>query len=106
MGKNRLEDLFRDPTLERPETDHYRVRLVGFQTLRVTRETAARILAVLGGRGPPRMIRCETLTGSVTYVRSDTVLLVQESTRAQRDAERRFWKEIDDEDEDEEEQPW
>lgn len=106
MDKNRLEELFRDPTLERPQTDYYRVRLEHHCSLCVTRETAARILAAVSSPGPPTLVRCETVAGSVAYVRTDTVLLVQESTRAQREAERRFWKEIDDEDEEQNEQPW
>lgn len=105
MGKNRMDDLFRDPTLERPTTDYYRVRLEPHGYLYVDRDTAARILTALCSPGAPKMIRCETVGGSVAYVRADSILYVQESTRPQRDAERRFWKEIDDEDEDEE-QPW
>jgi len=96
MGTNRIEKCFRDPTLERPQMDHYRVRLL-WESFFVTRETAARILAVVSGNGPPRVIRCETITGSVVYVRTDTIVLVTESTRAQREAERRLWKELDDE---------
>jgi len=99
MGKNRIETFLRDPTLERPQTDFYRVRLQG-ESIFVNRETATRILAAVCGPGPPKIIRCETITGSVVYVRSDTVMLVHESTRAQRDAERRLWKDLDDEEED------
>jgi hypothetical protein len=98
MGTNRIEKHFRDPTLERPQMDYYRVRLP-WESFFVTRETAARILAAVGGSGPPRVIRCETITGSVVYVRTDTVVLVTESTRAQREAERRLWKELDGEEE-------
>lgn len=105
MGKNRLDDAFRDPTLERPTTDHYRVRLEPHGMLSVTRGSAARIVAALSSPGAPTLIRCETIGGSVVFVRTDAVLYVQESTRAQRDAERRFWKEIDEED-DQAEQPW
>ncbi len=99
MGTNRLDDVFRDPTLERPATDYYRVRIEPHGYLSVTRDTAARILAALIDENAPTLIRCETIGGSVAWVRADAVLYVQESTRAQRDAERRFWKEIDDEDE-------
>ncbi len=102
MGKNRIEKYFRDPTLERPQMDYYRVRLP-WESFFVTRETAARILTAVSGYGPPRVIRCETITGSVVYVRTDTVMLVAECTRAQRDAERRFWKKWDDEENEEEE---
>lgn len=105
MGNNRLDDVFRDPTLERPTTDHYRIRLEPHGILSVTRDSAARIVAALSSPAAPKIIRCETIGGSVAFVRTDAVLYVQESTRAQRDAERRFWKEIDDED-DEAEQPW
>lgn len=106
MGKNRLEGLFRDPTLDRPTTDFFRVRLKLFGSLCVTRETAARVLAAMSGPGPPKLVRLETVTGSVAYVRTDMILLVQESTRAQREAERRFWKELEDEEDDDEEKTW
>ncbi|MDH3272544.1 MAG: hypothetical protein OEN56_14500 [Gemmatimonadota bacterium] len=104
MGKNRLETFLRDPTLEKPTADHFRVRLQ-WQTLHVTRESATRILAAIGGRGPPKFVRCQTVTGSVVFVRTDMVLLVEESTKAQRASERRFWKELDEE-EDQDEQTW
>jgi len=103
MGNNRLDDVFRDPTLECPTTDHFKIRLEPHGVLSVTRDSAARMVAALSSPGAPKIIRCETIGGSVAFVRTDAVLYVQESTRAQRDAERRFWKEIDDE---EEEQPW
>lgn len=93
---NRIDRYFRDPSLERPSTDHYVVRLP-WDSFVVGREDAARILAVLNGYEAPTVVRCQTVSGSVVYVRSDAILYVRESTRAQRDAERRFWKEIDDE---------
>jgi len=99
MGENRIETYFRDPTLDRPTTDFYRVRLE-WESIYVNEENAAKILAVTSGNGPPKVIRCETITGSVVYIRSDTVALVHESTKAQRDAERRLWKELDKEDDD------
>ena len=98
MGNNRMEKYFRDPTLESPTTDFYRVRLE-WESILVNEENAARILAAASGTGPPKIVRCETITGSVVYVRSDTVVFVTESTKAQRDAERRLWKKLDDEDE-------
>jgi hypothetical protein len=102
MGENRIETYFRDPTLDRPSTDFYRVRLE-WESIYVTEESVSRILSVIGGHGPPAIVRCETITGSVVYIRSDTVVLVHESTRAQRDAERRLWKELDKEDDDNDE---
>lgn len=104
MSNNRIEQCFRDPTLDHPQTNYYRVRLP-WESILVNRETAARILAAASGFGPPKMIRCETISGSVVYVRTDTIMLVHESTSAQRDAERRLWKALDDEEEEEEEDP-
>ena len=98
MGQNRMEKYFRDPTFDRPTTDFYRIRLE-WESIYVNEENAARILAATRGAGPPTIVRLENITGSVVYVRSDTVVLVHESTRAQRDAERRLWKELDDEEE-------
>ena len=102
MGKNRLEEIFRDPTLETPPTDHFvvRHRWGGFC---VTREMAARILAAISGHGPARMLRVETLTGSVVFIRTDAIVFVRESTRAQRKAEERFWKMLDDEESEDDE---
>lgn len=94
---NRIRQHFRDPTLESPPTDYYVVRLP-WDSFVVGREDAARILGALSAFEAPTVIRCQTVSGSVVYVRSDAILYVRESTRAQRDAERWFWKEIDDED--------
>jgi hypothetical protein len=94
---NRIERYFRDPTLEEPRTDYYVVR-TPWDGFIVSREVAARILAAVGGYDAPKVIRCQTVTGSVVYLRTNTIVSVQECTRAQRDTERRFWKEIDDED--------
>ena len=105
MGKNRIEEHFRDPTLDHPQMDYYRVRLP-WESFLVTRETAARILTAVSGNGAPIVIRCETITGSVVYVRTDTVVFVAECTKAQREAERRFWKTWDDEEEDDKEGPF
>lgn len=102
MGNNRLEELFRDPTLERPTTDFFSVR-TEWRCLLVSRETAARVLAAMSGSGPPKLVRMETVTGSVAWVRTDTILLVEESTRAQRDAQRRLWKALDEEENEDQE---
>ncbi len=96
MDKNRIKGFLRDPTLDQPQTDFYRVR-VPWESFLVNKENAARVLAAASSSGPPRLVRIETVTGSVTYVRSDTVVFVTESTKAQREAERRLWKELDDE---------
>ena len=96
MGKNRLEEIFRDPTLEAPPSDHFVVRTEWGGFL-VTRETAERILTAMSGNGPVRILRIETLFGSVAFLRSDQIVFVRESTRSQRKAEERFWKMLDDE---------
>jgi len=98
MGKNRLEEFFRDPTLDSPPAEYFRVRLP-WESIFVNRATATRILAETNGRDAPKLIRCETITGSVVYVRTDTVMMVFESTPAQRRAERRLWKILDEEEE-------
>ena len=98
MGKNRLGEFFRDPTLDSPSAEYFRVRLP-WESIFVNRATAARILAETNGRDAPKLIRCETITGSVVYVRTDTVMMVFESTPAQRRAERRLWKLLDEEEE-------
>jgi hypothetical protein len=94
---NRMREYFRDPTLEQPTTESYYVVRIPWDSFVVGREDAARILAAIGGFDAPTVVRCQTVTGSVVYVRSDVILYVRECTRAQRDAERRFWKEIDEE---------
>ena len=96
MGKNRLEEFFRDPTLDNPPTEYFRVRLP-WESIFVDRATATRILAEAAGREAPKLIRCETITGSVVYIRTNTVMMVYESTPAQRRAERRLWKLLDEE---------
>ena len=100
MGKNRLEEFFRDPTLDSPPAEYFRVRLP-WESIFVDRATAARVLAETNGRDAPKLIRCETITGSVVYIRTDTVMMVHESTPAQRRAERRLWKLLDDEEDQE-----
>jgi len=96
---NRIRKHFRDPALEEPATDFFVVR-VPFERLVVAREQAERLLAAMTTYQPPSVVRCQTIYGSVVFIRPETVLYVRECTKAQRDAERRFWKEIDDEDED------
>lgn len=73
---------------KRPQTDFCRVRLP-WESIFVNRETAARILAAASGFGPPKIIRCETIAGSAVYVRTDTIMIVSESTKAQGDLLRR-----------------
>ena len=99
MGKNRLQEIFRDPTLDAPPTDHFvvRHRWGGFC---VSREMATRILTAISGHDPARMLRVETITGSVVFIRTDAIAFVRESTRAQRRAEERLWKMLDDEEQD------
>jgi hypothetical protein len=96
---NRIEEQFRDPTLDQPVADYFIVRLpqAGFV---VAREEAERILCAVTAVPAPRVVRCQTVVGSVVFLRPDAVEYVHECTRAQRDAERRFWEAIDDEDED------
>ena len=105
MGKNRLEEFFRDPTLDSPPAEYFRVRLP-WESIFVDRATATRILAEALGREAPKLIRCETITGSVVYIRTNTVMMVHESTPAQRRAERRLWKLLDDEEEEEKPDPF
>jgi len=97
---NRIEEYFRDPTLEQPSADYFVVgmRTCGFV---VRREDAERIIEALGS-ATPVTVRCQTVFGSVVYLRSSAVVFVRECTRSQRAAERRFWKEIDDEEDSEE----
>ena len=90
MDKNRIEEFFRDPTLEQP-TGHFFTVGIDCEEIRVSPETAARILAALGGPAP-RFLRVETITGSVAYVRTDRIVSLLESTPAQRAAMRRMWK--------------
>ena len=101
MGTNRMEEFLRDPTLEQPAMDFYEVRLP-WTTLQVRREAAGRLLRALQGFDTSAVVRVETVTGSVVYIRVEYVVLVQESTQAQRKAQRKLWKALDDEDEEEE----
>jgi hypothetical protein len=94
---NRMEEYFRDPELETPRVDFFIVR-THWDSFQVGRELAEAILCALARRGGPSLIRCQTIHGSVVYLRSDRVISVRECTRAQRDAQRRFWKAIDEED--------
>jgi hypothetical protein len=96
MDMNRIKVHFRDPTLEQPSTDYYVVQM-GQAGLCVTRSSAERVLAAMCRLGGPEVLRVETITGSVVHVRVDQIKFVRESTRAQRAAERRLWKALDDE---------
>ncbi|MEM7416174.1 MAG: hypothetical protein AAF389_11795 [Gemmatimonadota bacterium] len=98
MGTNRIEAHFRDPSLDRPAEDFYVVR-VPWTTFFVDEDNALRLISAMTGMGGAKVVRCETITGSVAYVRPSSVLYVQQCTKAQRDAERRHWKRHDDEDE-------
>ena len=100
MGTNRMEEFLRDPTLEQPAMDFFEVRLP-WTTLRVRREAAGRLLRAMQSFDTNTVVRVETVTGSVVYVRPEFVVLLQESTAAQRTAERKLWKALDDEDEQE-----
>ena len=97
---NRMGPFFRDPALEQPATDYFVVRLP-FERFVVARREAERLLAAMTAFRTPSVVRCQTIYGSVVFIRPETVLYVRECTRAQRDAERRFWKEIDEEEDDE-----
>ena len=101
MGNNRIGKFLRDPTLDRPTTEYFDVHF-NDEYVRVSRETAERILTALGGNAPTRFLRVETITGSVVFIRSDAIFGLSESTRAQRAAERRFWRLLDDEREEDE----
>ena len=80
--------------------DYYEVRLP-WTTLYVRQEVAERLLAAMSGFGDADVVRLETVTGSVVFVRTEFVVYVQESTRAQRAALRKLWKALDDEEEQE-----
>ena len=100
---SRLEQCYRDPTLEEPSEDYYVVRLP-WDSLVVTRWTASRIVAALCEYDASEWIRFDTVNGSVVHVRLYSVVYVRESTRAQRDAERRFWDARDQEEPKQEEE--
>ena len=101
MGENRIEELLRDPTFESPAPDYFEVRVPGGY-FPVTREAAKRILEAMAGFERVDWVRVETVSGSVLYLKTDQVVYVREWTRAQRDTNRKFWKEIDKEDEEDE----
>ena len=98
MGTNRIAELFRDPTMGAVSTDYFIVRFP-WDSIVVGREAAAAIVAAVNGFDPSALIRCRTVHGSEVFVRADAVMYIRECTEAQRDAERRFWKAIDDEEE-------
>lgn len=104
MNSNRIEEHFRDPTLEWPTTDYFEVRLA-HGCFKVTREGAAGIVAAMRAASRPEILRIETVTGSVVHVRTDRIEYVRESTRTQRAAEDRLWKRLGEEsDEDEQDE--
>jgi hypothetical protein len=102
MGENRIEALLRDPTLESPSLDYFEVRMPwgGFT---VPRWSAERIVEALTGIERPDWVRVETISGSVLYLKTETVVYVREWTKTQRETNRKFWKEIEEEDEEDEE---
>lgn len=96
MGKHRLVQLLRDPTLEQPSLEYFEVRLP-WQSFAVRRETAERVLEASFGFERAEWVRLETVGGSVAWVRTEHVVFVREWSSAQRESERQFWKQIDEE---------
>ena len=96
MGENRIEELLRDPTLEQPTLEYFEVRLP-WQSFAVRRETAERVMEAMVGFERTEWVRIETIGGSVAWVRTEHVVFVREWSSAQRESERRFWKQIDQE---------
>ena len=96
MGENRMEELLRCPTLEQPSLEYFQVRLP-WQSFAVRRETAEKVLEAMLGFERAEWIRIETVGGSVAWVRIEHVMFVREWSSAQRESERRFWQQIDDE---------
>jgi len=94
MGQNRMEELLRCPTLEQPSLEYFEVRLP-WQSFAVPRETAERVLGAAFGIERAEWVRLETVGGSVVWVRTEHVVFVREWSTAQRESERRFWKQID-----------
>jgi len=94
MGQNRMEELLRCPTLEQPSLEYFEVRLP-WQSFAVRRETAERVLEAAFGIERAEWVRLETMGGSVAWIRAEHVVFVREWSSAQRESERRFWKEID-----------
>lgn len=101
MSENRIRELLRDPTLDQPALDYYEVRLP-WQSFAVRQESAERILEAMLGQPRVDWVRAETVTGSVIYLRAEHIVFVREWSQAQRDTERRFWKQIDKEYEEDE----
>jgi hypothetical protein len=101
MAENRIDELLRDPTLESPTLDYYELRVQG-GAFPVTRRSAERVLEALIGFERADWVRIETVSGSVLYLKTEAVVWVREWSRQQRDTNRRFWKEIDKEDEEDE----
>ncbi|UCC24448.1 MAG: hypothetical protein JSU98_12000 [Gemmatimonadales bacterium] len=104
MGENRIRELLRDPTLDQPALDYFEVRLP-WQSFAVRQEAAERILEAMLGHERAEWVRAETVTGSVVHIRTEHVVFVREWSQAQRDTERRFWKQIDKEYEEDENPP-
>ena len=69
----------------------------------MTRRSAERVIDALVGFERADWVRIETVSGSVLYLKTEAVVYVREWTRAQRETNRKFWKEIDKEDEEDEE---
>ena len=92
---------FRDPTLDAPADSFFEMHLVPFSRILLDRQEAQRVIAAFVDPHGPEVLRCQDVTGSVIYLRTREIRSIRESTPEQRDAQRRFWKKLDDEDEDE-----
>ena len=93
---NRIDQYFRDPTIDTPATDYYIVRLP-WDCFVIDRADAARVIEAWCAVDAPSVVRCQTVFGSVVYIRTKAIMSIRECTKDQRDVERRFWKVIDDE---------
>ena len=96
MGTNRIEPHFRDPTLDRPPEDFFVVK-IEWETFHVDSDNAMKLISAMTEAPHKKIVRLETITGSVVYIQPSSVVFVRESTRAQRDSERRHWKRLDEE---------
>lgn len=91
-----MEELLRCPLFEQPSLEYFEVRLP-WQGFAVRRECAERVLEAVSGLDRVEWVRLETMGGSVVWVRTDHIVHVREWSSAQRESERRFWQQIDDE---------
>lgn len=86
---NRLKGRIPRPDEEEPANDYWEVSGDG-GCFYVSKETAERILRALERLVPPRRIRFRDVFGSEVWVRTKEISCVEESTRTQRTASRRF----------------